>query len=130
MCDAYQCLSCCLKQFTYYLPFLFTHTLTELIKSYLQDVCVSIRGPCSTGAVPEFYINGLSTSWPEPDDQLYYITLQAQSYYFCFRNITEDIIITEYCYQNHLEGCSLCSFQDGERIFQSYSEIFIPIPGN
>lgn len=103
--------------------------LTEHIKHYFQDICIPIHGPCSTGSAPDFYINGLLTSWPE-SGQLYNITLHSQTYHFCFRNITEDIIITEYCLQGHIAGCSLCSFRDGERVFQSRSEIFKLIPGN
>ena len=102
--------------------------LTERIDHYFQDVCVPIHGSCSTESAPDFYINGHPTIWPNSEGQLYNVTLHSQKYYFCFKNITEDVVITEYCHHDHLAGCSLCSTQNGEVIYQSRSEIFISLP--
>ena len=105
-------------------------SITGHIEQYSQDVCVPIQGACDTGSVSEFFINDRLTLWPEPATQLHNVTysLISRMYSFCFTNVTEAVTIAEYCYQVHSAGCSLCSVQSGEIIFQSSSEIFVPLP--
>ena len=92
-----------------------------------QDICVSIRGICESHSLPEFFINGYLTQWPQSDNTQYNVAYSPSSreYSFCFINITENITISEFCYQHHLASCSLCSIDTGERYFLSHSNIFI-----
>lgn len=103
------------------------------IEQYFQDVCVPIQGECDTGSSSEFFINGQLTLWPDPPTQQYNITYSptSRAYSFCFTNTTAPITIAEYCHQDHSAGCSLCSVQSGELVFQTRSEILIfsPLPG-
>lgn len=97
------------------------------IKEYYEAVCVPIRGVCGARFVPKFFINGHLISWPLPGGTLYNITY-SESYSFCFHNITEEIVLTEFCHFTHRDGCSLCSADSGEVEFLSYSEIFMALP--
>lgn len=103
---------------------------TEFIEQYFQDICIPIQGICSSGAISEFFINGELTLWPGPTSPLYNVTYSSDSrtYNFCFNNITDNVVVTEFCYQHHSENCSLCSDESGEIIFQSRSEISIKSP--
>ena len=95
------------------------------IKEYYVAVCVPIQGICSSGSAPRFYINGQLTSWPQPGGTLYNITYSrsSESYRFCFYNVTEETVLTEYCHHTHTAECLLCSAASGEVQFLSYSEI-------
>ena len=100
------------------------------IKEYYGATCVPILGVCSSVFVPEFFINGHLTLWPQPGGALYNITFStsSQSYNFCFNNITEDVVLTESCHYTHTASCSLCSADSGEVEFLSYSEILVVLP--
>ena len=84
---------------------------------------------CGPGSLPNFYINGRSTLWPEPDDRHFNTSYSEalSSYNFCFNNITEDTILTEYCFRGHTSGCSLCPIESGEIRFLSYSDIHVSV---
>ena len=99
------------------------------VDQYYQDICVPLQGLCNEGIVPEFFINGHLTLYPLPDNRLYNVTYSETSrlYSFCFANITEDTVLTEYCYRDHSAGCSLCSVDSGEIQFVSYTYISISI---
>lgn len=98
------------------------------IQQFSEDECVPIQGPCSNGAAPEFFINEQLTLWPYPGTQQYNVTYSSGTYKFCFINITEHVVLSEYCYQHHSADCSLCSIQSGEIVFRSRSEIALPRP--
>ena len=99
-----------------------------VIERHYQGLCVSIHGDCGPGALPNFYINGRSTIWPEPGNRQFNATYSsALSSTFCFNNITEDTIITEYCYRGHMSGCSICPIESGEIRFLSYSDIHVSV---
>ena len=104
--------------------------LIELLVRHHQDVCVSIHGSCDQGVVPEFFINGRLTLWPLHNDGPHNTTYYeiSRQYKFCFINVTENIILTEYCYREHSTGCSLCPVNSGEIVFLSQTYISIAIP--
>ena len=91
-----------------------------------QDTCVLIQGICRSSSVPNFFINGISTSWPLGDMQ-YYISYNSttRSSRFCFVNLTMNTVLTEYCRQYHSAGCTICSAVTGEMYFLSHSDISI-----
>ena len=103
---------------------------TGPIIHYYQDVCVPIQGARDRKAVPEFFINGQLTLWPWPGTSTQYnvtVTQNSRTYSFCFINITSDITLTEYCYQDHLMGCSLCSNESGQIYFLSLTVISVSV---
>ena len=78
--------------------------------------------------MPGFFINGRLILWPQPaaeDGHNIIYHHASRKYKFCFSNVTEAIILTEYCYQVHTSGCTICSADSGEIRFLSYSEIHI-----
>lgn len=92
------------------------------------QVCVPIQGNCDPTSASAFIINGDWTQWPTPGNRNYNITYSeiSDTYSFCFVNVTEDIILTEYCYQQHTAGCMICfdsEMNSNELIFLSYSYI-------
>lgn len=98
----------------------------------IQSVCVPIEGRCNSGVLPGFIINGQWTLWPTTGNTQYNVTYshELSTFTFCFRNITDSeniIMLSEYCYQSHTVGCSLCSHESNEIIFKSYSHIFLQI---
>lgn len=108
-----------------YINFLYTLHLGSIL-TYYQDVCIPIQGACDRGAVPEFFINGQHMLWPWPGtSMLYNVTIiqNPRMYSFCFSNVSKDIILTEFCYQDHLMGCSLCSADSGQIYFLSQTII-------
>ena len=102
----------------------------EHTQLFHQDLCVSIQGICEVLSLSEFFINGHLTQWPQSDNMQYNVTYSQSSreYSFCFINITENITISEFCYQHHSASCSLCSTDTGELYFLSYSSIFVIAP--
>ena len=62
---------------------------------------------------------------PQSNTVPYNITrsLDLGTYSFCFSNITEDMVLIEYCYQAHLAGCPFCPLNLGEVEFLSHIEI-------
>lgn len=91
-----------------------------------RHTCVPIQGICSNGVVPGFIINGVWTLWPAPGNVNYSVINSQVSgrYSFCFNNVTQDITLTEYCYQQHTAGCPRC-VDDVELL--SYSYILISV---
>lgn len=106
--------------------------IIELLVRHHQDVCVSIHGSCDEeiGVVSVFFINGRLTLWPFRDNGRYNTTYYETSrqYKFCFINVTENTILTEFCYQEHSAGCPLCPVDSGEIVFLSQTHISIPMP--
>ena len=99
-----------------------------------DHVCVPIQGSCDLVSVPRFIINGDWTLWPTPGNRNYNVTYSEASdtYRFCFINVTGDIILAEYCYQQHTAGCSICydaESNSNEIMFLSYSNIFVSLGG-
>ena len=102
------------------------------IQTYNQDVCVPIQGACDRGAVPEFFVNSQHMLWPWPGRSMLYnviITQNPRMYHFCFSNISRDIILSEFCYEDHLMDCSLCSIESGQIYFLSQTIISASING-
>ena len=95
------------------------------VKRIHDEICVPVQGICSHGFTSEFFINGHSVLWPEPNASDFRTTYSpaTETYRFCFINVTSNITFTEYCYQEHTTGCSLCSVDDGEVHFLSHSSI-------
>ena len=104
---------------------LYFKTIIGHIDGFYQGICVPIQVLCNQGVVPEFFINGHLTLWPTSGNSLYNVTYSetSRSYSFCFSNVTEDIVLTEYCYRDHSAGCSLCSVESSEVKFLSYTYI-------
>lgn len=95
-------------------------------------MCVPIQGACDRGAVPEFFINSQHMLWPWPGTTMLYnvtITQNPRMYHFCFSNISGDIILSEFCYQDHLMNCTLCSAGAGQINFLSLTTISVSIKG-
>ena len=95
-----------------------------------DQICVPIEGTCDSGSVPGFIINGDWILWPAPGNTNYRVMYSqvSETYSFCLNNATKDIALTEYCYQQHTAGCSICSDDSNQLNFLSHSNIFIQVP--
>ena len=94
-------------------------------------MCVPIQGACDR-AVSEFFVNGQQTLWPWPGTSTQYnvtINQNPRTYSFCFTNVSSDISLSEYCYQDHSMGCSLCSADSGQIYFLSQTIISLSEKG-
>ena len=100
--------------------------MVERIEQYYQGVCVLILGVCGHGGPSEFFINDDLTLRPRSGNRRYNASYSSVSnaHTFCFINIIEDTILTEYCYQSHIAQCVLCSASTGEVYFLSRSDIY------
>lgn len=110
-----------------YSAYIFIFIILGQIYHYFQDICIPIQGECPSGFASQFFINGQLTLWPRPNNEQYSTTFNSftGAYKFCFSNLTEEVVVSEYCYNIHSIGCSLCSAQSGEVVFQTLSEIVI-----
>jgi hypothetical protein len=91
-----------------------------------QEICILVQGVCSSASPSQFYINGRSISRPRSNTIPYSLTYSFDSgtYSFCFRNITHDAVLIEYCYQAHVANCLFCPVNFGEVEFLSRTDIF------
>ena len=92
-----------------------------------QDVCIPIMG-CSP-LTPSFYINGQVYAWPyfqQPYNLIINSTDSKGNLSACLRNVSINIMLTEFCHSSIPEGvCALCSRNLGIINFRSRAHVTV-----
>lgn len=91
-----------------------------------ESICVPIS-TCNQ-RTSSFLINGIAISWSMASTHPYNIAYDhaTGTYHFCFSNVTENILFTEFCHGSpDSTDCPLCSMSSGIFKFVSHADISI-----
>lgn len=92
------------------------------------NICVPIS-TCPGGIFSSFFINGVTVTGSEllySNRIIYNSTLFVYGYGLCFTNISNSIVVTEFCnidVADNLRGCFICSSVSGVTDFVSQADI-------